>query len=158
MAATIPKLKMGDKDRVSLRGHQALCLLGFRGLGYSPAFVDNMTRVFRRLQADDATPVRLVSTVADLCGPCPHLRPAGCGARNGDAEAAMQGRDGAVLARLGIGEGETLPWREVKARIAGVLGPQELQELCASCPWLSYGYCLQGLRRLQAAATGAAGR
>lgn len=70
----------------------------------------------------------------------------------------MRGRDGAILARLGIGEGETLPWREVKARIAGAIGPQELQELCALCPWLSYGYCLQGLRRLHAAATGASGR
>jgi len=133
---------------ISLRGHQALCLLGFRGLGYSPAFVDNMTQIFRRLGADETTPVRLVSTPADLCAACPHLGPQGCQARDGDAEEQMQGRDRAVLARLGIQEGQTLPWREIKGRIISSLQAEDLQALCTPCPWLPYGYCLEGLRHL----------
>ena len=34
---------MADKNAVRLRGHHLLCLLTYKGLGYSPEFVAGMT-------------------------------------------------------------------------------------------------------------------
>ena len=34
-----------------LRGHHFLCLLTYKGLGYTPAFVENMTAIATRINA-----------------------------------------------------------------------------------------------------------
>ena len=138
---------------MNLRGHQLLCVLGFRGYGYSPAFVDNMTAIVERLRRDDATTVRVISTLADLCSACPNLGLKGCASRPG-AERRVHMHDLTVMERLHISEGEALPWGTIKQRIAASVQPQDLQTLCRNCRWLPYGYCTQGLSQLAMGGTG----
>ena len=45
-----------------LRGHNLLCIQGFVGKGYSPEFVDNMTRAVQSL--DDAAEVAALPRTA----------------------------------------------------------------------------------------------
>ncbi len=40
-----------ENQPVRLRGHHFLCLLTYKGLGYTPAFVENMTAVATRINA-----------------------------------------------------------------------------------------------------------
>ena len=52
---------------VRLRGHHLLCLLAYKGEGYSPAFIANLDRIAARLTAgEDAV---LVDGPDDICAP-----------------------------------------------------------------------------------------
>lgn len=139
----------GRRPSIPLRGHTLLCLQGFRGLGYSAGFVDNLAALHRRLH--DAPD--LLVTVSDkpdaVCGACPHHGPAGCALNGEGSEAPMQQQDRVVLSRLGLQAGEALPWRMVLARIASTIEGSDLAGICGSCRWLSLGYCREGIERLR---------
>ena len=51
---------------VRLRGHHFLCILTYRGHGYTPAFVDNMSAIVADIAA--GRPVRLLAGPDDICG------------------------------------------------------------------------------------------
>lgn len=51
---------------VRLRGHHFLCILTYRGFGYTPDFVANMTAILAGIAA--GRPVRLVAGPDDICG------------------------------------------------------------------------------------------
>lgn len=50
---------------VRLRGHHFLCILTYRGYGYTPAFVENMTALVERIAL--GAPVTLVEGPDDIC-------------------------------------------------------------------------------------------
>jgi hypothetical protein len=50
---------------VRLRGHHFLCILTYRGYGYTPAFVDNMSSVVEDIV--QGRPVTLVEGPDDIC-------------------------------------------------------------------------------------------
>jgi hypothetical protein len=130
-----------------LRAHNLLCIQGFVGKGYDAAFVANMTRVVESL--DGATEVTVVAAPDTLCSACPHLSDGGCTLHGEGAEAGIVHQDRDVAARLGIADGETLPWDEVVRRIARSVAPEDLDAICGACPWLPLGHCREGLRRLR---------
>ena len=137
---------------VRLRGHHLLCILGFRGKGYSPEFVENMARVVGRIRLKKDTPIRVRLKADDICRPCPFRRSERC-TRKPDAERRVQAHDAEVMARLGIPAGAVLPWAEVEARIAAHIAAEDLHQICPTCPWLPLGYCIQGVRELRSAGT-----
>ncbi len=51
---------------VRLRGHHFLCILTYRGVGYTPAFVDNMTAIVEAIDAGRT--VVLAEGPDDICG------------------------------------------------------------------------------------------
>jgi uncharacterized protein len=51
---------------VQLRGHHFLCILTYRGYGYTPAFVENMSSIVAGIE--QGRPVRLVDGPDDICG------------------------------------------------------------------------------------------
>ncbi|MGR6466544.1 DUF1284 domain-containing protein [Rhizobium sp. PAMB 3182] len=55
-----------DQAAIALRGHHFLCLLTYKGYGYTPGFVDNMTTIADAINS--GRPVRLVSGPDDICG------------------------------------------------------------------------------------------
>ncbi|MHC4137114.1 MAG: DUF1284 domain-containing protein [Planctomycetota bacterium] len=130
-----------------LRAHNLLCIQGFLGKGYDAAFVANMTRVVESL--DDATPVTVVAAPDALCAACPWLQQSGCALHGEGTETGIVHQDRDVSARLGIHDGETLPWAEIVARIARSVAPRDLDRICGACPWLPLGQCQAGLRRLR---------
>jgi hypothetical protein len=139
-----------------LRAHMALCLLGFRGSGYSPAFVEEMGRVQAALRADPGRPVRLVAEPDPICEACPNLTEAGCALGGPGHEAHMHAHDTEVLRRLGLAAGETTTWAAVLERIRGRIRGADLPAICTTCPWLPLGVCAASVDALRAAEAPAA--
>lgn len=144
-----PRLRRSHYQALRLRAHNVLCLQGFRGRGYSEAFVAEMTAAARTLADDPDTPVELLDSPDRLCAACPNLRQGGCTLGGPEHEAHMQAQDREVLRRLGLAAGDVLPWAQVLARIARSVRGSDLPTVCTTCPWLGLGWCAEGLERLR---------
>jgi hypothetical protein len=129
---------------IRLRGHHLVCLLGYRGMGYSEAYAANMTRVHSRLRKEPETPVLIVTGPDDLCAWFPEDQPYHCEDEN------VHERDAAVLKQLGLEPGLQTTWREVEQGLAKRFVPADIPRLCSTCPWLGYGVCEDGIRRIRA--------
>jgi uncharacterized protein len=53
---------------IHLRPHHLLCMLTFKGMGYTPAFVANLEQVVRRLATGTET-IEIVAGPDDICAP-----------------------------------------------------------------------------------------
>ena len=140
------------RDHIALRAHHLLCLLGFRGLGYSPEFTENMARIAARLRADPATRIRLRARPDDVCAACPHLD-GGCRQEGAESEQRSRRRDRAVLSSLRLRSGQETSWTEALLGLAQAFSRDDIARVCAPCRWLAHGYCAEGLSHL--IATGA---
>jgi hypothetical protein len=143
-------------DSIPLRAHNLLCLLGFRGEGYSAGFVREMADVHRALAEDRSRPVLVLDTPDRLCGACPNLRHGGCTLQGPDHEAHMRAQDRDVIARLGLEAGATYTWEEILGRVASRARGTDLPGICTTCPWLPLGWCAEGIERVRSAAAAAA--
>jgi hypothetical protein len=133
---------------LKIRSHHLLCILGFRGLGYSEEFVSNMRRVVGELRSDPTFPITLVVGCDAICVSCPHNKEGKC-LRSANSEVDVPLQDLDLLKRLGLEAGSQMPageaWEEVRERLA----PGDLAEICGDCEWLGLGYCAEGLKRLR---------
>ena len=129
-----------------LRGHNLLCIQGFVGKGYSPEFVANMTRRVDAL--DHAAEVTVIDEPDVLCDACPNLSSRGCTLHGDGTERGIVAQDRDVMGRLNLDTGQTLTWGEILERIRQSIQPDDLDDICGSCPWLPLGHCKDGLRRL----------
>ena len=129
-----------------IRAHNLLCIQGFVGKGYSPEFVANMTAVIDELEPDTA--VTLLTEPDVLCAACPNLKDTGCGLHGLGSELGIASQDRDVLARLGLEDGAVASWSDILDRIRKNVAPDDLDEICGSCPWLPLGVCKAGLRNL----------
>lgn len=127
---------------IRLRGHHLLCMLGFRGMGYSEPFAKNMTEVYEQLWQQPLTPVTLVTGSDDLCKSFPCDQPNHCDNQN------VHERDEFIRKHLGLEAGECLPWQQILDRVRSRVKPQHIPKWCATCPWLSYGVCEAGVERI----------
>ncbi len=134
---------------LNLRAHHLLCMFGFRGLGYSPSFVQNMREVVARFFGDAGVEVRLVSGCDDICAVCPHAAQGRCTAEAG-ADDAVCRRDTEVLSRLGLGEGYGTDSSSLMRLVVERIAPEQITTICAGCQWLEAGYCREGLRHRRA--------
>jgi hypothetical protein len=148
--ASIPIRSHGEP--IPIRAHTLLCLQGFRGRGYSDAFVAEMRAVHTALAADPDTPVRVLTSPDRLCAACPNLRTGGCHLGDGPHEAHMRAQDEDVLRRLWLTPGDVVPWGRVLERIARSVKGEDLPGICTTCPWLSLGWCAEGIESLRAPA------
>lgn len=96
----------GPGALVVLRPHHLLCVQGFRGLGYSPEFVDNMQGVVAALRQRSVL-VRIEVPPDVICDSCPHLV-----ARRVCSRGTPADRDQAVLSVLKVRLGVEKPWGE----------------------------------------------
>lgn len=131
---------------VDLSAHHALCVHGFRGMGYSPGFVASLGGIIAALRANPGAPVRVRVGADAVCRACPSLGAGGC-LRYG---MGVVRQDSRVAARLGVAAGEVMPWAELQARVRDHVGPDDLADLCGGCPWLEYGVCAAGISDLVA--------
>lgn len=128
---------------IQLRGHHLLCLLGFRGMGYSEAYAANMTRVYNRLREEPQTEVAIIAGPDELCACFPADAEPHC------ENASVTSLDRSVLAKLGLRSGDTLPWIEVIALVRSRVQPEDINELCITCQWRAYGVCEAGVRTIK---------
>lgn len=142
-------MKNVEPDRLRIRGHTLLCLQGFRGEGYSPDFVENLSVIHGRLAASPETPVEVTLQPDSVCTACPNLKSDGCHLKGPGSEGEMKKQDQEVMSRLGIAEGALLPWGEILHRIARKIEGSDLVEICGTCRWLPLGYCREGIEKMK---------
>lgn len=139
-----------ETQAIKLRGHTLLCLQGFRGLGYSSGFVENLSRIHNELRTNNETPVEVLDTIDAVCEACPHeSRTTGCTLNGAQTEAAIQAQDRLVLKLLGLRPGESVTWKELLRRISIHVSGDDLPTICGQCRWLSLGYCSSGIDQLR---------
>ena len=134
---------------IRIRAHTLLCLQGFRGEGYDPAFVENMAMVDQTLTMHPDIVVEVLASPDVLCAASPHHRTDACTLNGEDSEQDMRQQDGVVLAKLGLQSGDHVTWREILQRIRRAVIGDELPSICGSCRWLPFGYCREGIERLR---------
>lgn len=110
-----------------IRAHHGMCLLFFRGEGYSGEFVENMAR--RKAALAENPGIILTVGADDICAACPNRATEAC------AEKAAR-YDREVLRRCGLSPGERMPYREFSRRvIESILHPNLREEICGDCQW-----------------------
>lgn len=133
---------------LTIRAHHLLCILGFRGFGYSEKFTSNMGDVVEKLRSDHIFPVILVVGCDVICAACPHNKEGKC-LKEVDSEAKSVSLDQKILSRLGFEPGAQVSscegWERIKERITS----EDMCELCRDCEWWGLGYCMEGLERLK---------
>lgn len=115
---------------ICLRPHHGLCLLNFRGKGYSDEFSRNMGRMQEYLTGNPKTMVRITEGADDLCARCPNRRGSACTSEHPPLF------DGNVLAKTGFGYGQELTWEKF-SQATRPLSLYQLEETCPDCQWLS---------------------
>lgn len=130
-----------------IRGHHLLCLQGFRGLGYSDEFVSRMNLITGSLAGNPEQIIQVGAEPDIICQACPHHQ-AGCQKNSAQDEKNISLRDKKILARLGLEEYDRKSYGEILNLIKKRIPAQDLSALCHSCPWLSLGYCNQGIALL----------
>jgi len=128
---------------IRLRGHHLLCLLGYRGKGYSDAFCANMTAVYETLRNEPDHLVELIEGPDDLCRAFPADQPPHCDNRS------VFDKDRAVLAKLGLAVGDRRRWSALCARVAEAVEPGDISVLCANCRWEPLGLCSEGVGHIR---------
>lgn len=135
---------------IKIRGHHLLCMLGFRGLGYSDDFVANMTQVVNRVFKQPDTMIELTNSCDSICSACPHQSDGVC-AKSETSSAKIESKDMAILSHLGYTPGICLKASDAYAKIASKLNPEDIcGRFCKRCRWRDLGYCAEGLAELAA--------
>ncbi len=126
---------MAGDEPVRLRGHHLLCLLTYKGHGYSPDFVAGMTATVDRLVA--GATAEIVEGPDDICAPLcrtegqPHCHAATVPERDRKALSLVA----VVLGRtLGAGDRLVLD-EEIRVRLRAAYRDSAFEAACALCEW-----------------------
>ena len=130
---------------ITIRAHHLLCMLGFRGLGYSEEFAANMKRVMERLRLERDLPINTVVGCDVICAACPHCSTTGC-SRAADSAARSMALDLKVLAKLALEPGARISFGDALRGIEQRVTADDMREFCSDCEWWGLGYCLAGLK------------
>ncbi|MDT8861159.1 DUF1284 domain-containing protein [Alkalihalobacillus sp. MEB130] len=128
----------------NLRGHHLFCLLGYRGMGYSKEYVQNMTRIHQTLREDPKTPTHIIKGPDQLCNKYPNSGEYHCQHDN------IYERDAAILKLMGLEIGQILYWEDIETRIRKNVIPSDIHTICETCSWRTYGVCEEGIEELLA--------
>ena len=133
---------------LEIRAHHFLCILGFRGLGYSQEFIVRMGKVVEELSSNSTLPITFIAECDIICASCPHNKENKC-LKRADSEWKVKNHDLEVLRRLGFEVGAQMSAGEAWARIKARISVRDISEICRDCEWLELGYCAEGLERLE---------
>ncbi|WP_270166761.1 DUF1284 domain-containing protein [Paenibacillus sp. SYP-B4298] len=130
---------------IQLRGHHVLCLLGYRGKGYSEDFCTNMTAIYETLRTEPDTVVELIEGPDHICRAFPPDQPQHC------LNASVDRKDRDILHALGTAPGLRVRWRALTLAASARLQPEDVGRLCADCQWEPLGLCSDGVRHIRSA-------
>ncbi|WP_338453166.1 DUF1284 domain-containing protein [Niallia oryzisoli] len=125
-----------------LRGHHIFCLLGYRGMGYSQEYVENMTKLHHTLRDNPHTFIELIEGPDQLCEKYPNTGNYHC------EENRIYARDSAILKKLKLEIGQILTWEDIESRIKKYIIPSDIKTVCETCTWRSYGVCEEGVQEI----------
>lgn len=118
-----------NENEIHLRPHHGLCLLNFRGVGYSDEFSTNMAAMQKRLFDNPQEKITITEGADDLCRRCPNRRGSACRSEHPPLF------DSNVLRAADIAYGQTMTWQELSGR-TDLLRRKRLEEMCPDCEWL----------------------
>ncbi len=115
-----------------------MCILNYRGEGYSEEFTANMDEVVASLTED--TQIVLEKSADCLCRAC-HNReavtqanPVGCKFMDKVAR-----YDEGLLKMLELNEGSRISWCDLRRLVLGLILPKNIEGICGDCEW--FGIC-----------------
>ena len=121
-----------------------MCTLGFQGMGYSPRFSENFTKIKAQLTNDPETLIQFKSQLDVVCAPCPH--------NLGDGRCASQSKiqklDDRHQTILQLEPGRSMTWQAALKRIKTHMTVEEFHRACEGCEWKSLGVCERALKSL----------
>ncbi|MFG3613788.1 DUF1284 domain-containing protein [Rummeliibacillus stabekisii] len=123
-----------------LRGHHLFCLLGYRGMGYSEEYVENMTKLHQTLRKEPSTLIQVVKGPDHLCDKFPESGEYHC------QDQDIYKMDQAILNKLGLQYGQSISWSDIEARVKNNVVPLDIGTVCATCSWRSLGVCEEGIQ------------
>ena len=124
---------------VLLRGHHFLCILTYRGYGYTPAFVANMTGIVAEIGR--GRPVRLVEGPDAICGGLTAEDRQACNHDCGRAETRALDRLAVedIAAHLGMDfSGPMEIDRPTVMRLRSAFAARTIRNACRRCPWSDF--------------------
>ncbi|MDC3418577.1 DUF1284 domain-containing protein [Aquibacillus salsiterrae] len=125
-----------------LRGHHIFCLLGYRGMGYSKEYVENMTYIHQTLKNNPKTEIKLIKGPDHLCEKYPNSGDYHC------ENTSIYERDSTILEKLGLKIGQILTWEDIESHIRKFSAPSDINTICETCSWRSYGVCEEGMQEI----------
>ncbi|WP_019413474.1 DUF1284 domain-containing protein [Paenisporosarcina sp. TG20] len=125
-----------------LRGHHLFCLLGYRGMGYSEEYVENMTGLHQTLRDNPRTLILLVKGPDQLCEKFPNSGKYHC------KDDTIYERDATILTKMGLEIGQILSWEDIVSHIQKYVVPTDIQIVCETCSWRTYGVCEEGVKEI----------
>ena len=127
---------------LTIRAHHLLCVLGFRGYGYSEDFIENLTKISKEVKKK-STVIKIISQKDDVCKYCPNS------ATKCKEDIEPKSIDELVLLKLKIRSGSVLKSEAIYAKVIKNIEVNDLDNICSSCTWLEKGWCKQGLKELK---------
>ena len=124
-----------------------VCLFGFRGLGYSPEFVENMNQLLQEMKAERQLAIQVTDEPDDICRACPYDVHDKCIKNGIGSELIVKGMDRRVMQVLNIATGEIVQADAIFSLVRQKIRAQDLKEICQGCQWQGLGYCVEGLER-----------
>ncbi|WP_019412744.1 DUF1284 domain-containing protein [Paenisporosarcina sp. TG20] len=125
-----------------LRGLHLFCLLGYRGMGYSEEYVENMTGLHQTLKDNPRTLILLVKGPDQLCEKFPNSGKYHC------QDDTIYERDATILTKMGLEIGQILSWEDIVSHIQKYVVPTDIQIVCETCSWRTYGVCEEGVQEI----------
>jgi hypothetical protein len=133
-----------------IRGHHLICRLGFRGLGYDERFTRTMEEVLVSFELNPDLRLKVVKDLDILCTACPNRREDICYSEEDERQdKRIKEMDQFVISVLELEENGIYTLEEINNRIINYFMDGDMAELCQSCEWKDYDYCLKGLRELR---------
>lgn len=131
-----------------LRGHHLLCVHGFKGMGYSPEFVEKMSGIVEEIRDQTIDfPIQVVVGLDETCSYCPNKRDDYCNSPKSNS--FVINLDKKVVRHLALKAGGEYKKSELVSLVTEKVDPDDLDYLCAGCSWLSYGVCKEGIENLK---------
>jgi len=121
---------------MKLRPHHLLCTQGYSGKGYSPEFVENMTRITKILRGSPTALVNIVFSTDDICAHCPKK----LGEDNCERNAEVKRMDSKLAAYFGLEE-KVYAYRQLTAQINAGMTGRMLDDICGECSWYPVSAC-----------------
>ncbi|MCP3738324.1 DUF1284 domain-containing protein [Rossellomorea sp. BNER] len=132
-----------------IRGHHLLCIHGFKGMGYSPTFVDEMSEIVKDFKSNrEDIEIEVRASFDDACFACPHKGETKC-EKSKDSNQHVLSLDHRVMNHLDIKAGEIYNKDEIISLTVEKVSPHDLDILCDGCSWLSFGVCKEGIQDLK---------
>ncbi len=118
---------------IRIRAHHLLCIQGFKGLGYSKEFTENMTRITKKIRQNTYSCIKISSGVDSICEYCPHCNEGQCNNGSSSSNTVML-MDSLVLHNLGIQEGSVISYEKILS-LTRNLNREKIIEICGNCLW-----------------------